>query len=89
MRPKTADLLAISRTKLPGPGHYDDSQFRNVKKRNPGYSCGTDKRLTFIDQANRSLSPGPGNHEPNNSRLYRSISTNKFGLSNRKDLYEN
>lgn len=62
MRPKTADLLALSRSKLPGPGYYDDSQFKNTKNKMPGYSCGNDKRLTFIDEANRSLSPGPGNH---------------------------
>lgn len=88
MRPKTADIIAESRKKIPGPGHYADGDYHSTKRKFPGYTCGSDKRLTFIDQANRTLSPGPGTHEPD-PKLYRSVSAHKFGNSLRRDLYEN
>lgn len=87
MRPRTADLLAKSRTLIPGPGEYQETLYNKTKA--PGFSCGSEKRLTFIDDVNKTANPGPGTHEPHSERLYRSISTNKFSSSPRKDLYEN
>lgn len=39
MRPKTADLLAKSRTLIPGPGEYQETLYN--KTRAPGFSCGS------------------------------------------------
>lgn len=58
MRPMTADPSVSARSRLPGPGKYNIEP-KDVKVR--GFSCGTNKRKTFIDEAiKKSETPAPG-----------------------------
>ena len=79
MRPMTADPLSSSRKGIPGPGKYDVS---NSNKHIRGFSNGTNKRTTFIDDTiKQSTNPGAGSYNP---KLTQSTVLSGFGVSKRK-----
>jgi hypothetical protein len=87
MRPHTMDLEEMERRKVPGPGHYD-IKISN-KHKSPEYKCGSEKRFGFLHESYRSNTPAPGTHPVNPDYRFRTSQTTKFGLSQRKSLYEN
>lgn len=78
----TADPTIKERSKIPGPGNYTPEKINNKSR---GYSYGTSKRKTFIDNAtNKNIqTPAPGSYKPSNSNTTAFYS---IGNSKRKNL---
>lgn len=60
MRPQTTNLEEVNKCKIPGPGQYEVNLSNKFKS--PSYGYGSTKRLSFMDNAERLKTPGPGTH---------------------------
>jgi hypothetical protein len=86
-RSKTADLIAMEMSKLPGPGQYNSSLVN--KSTAPKYANTNTLRKTFMDdmQDFKKPYPGPGHHNPGfNHSKHRSATSFDFGRSTRRPL---